>query len=260
MELLNRPSRKRTIISETLYVLLNILLAVAILLVTNVTTSLVATIAIVLLSKWRVFAVRPQFWATNILANAVDVIVGVSFAIFLNAAIGLLYVQIGLTILYIVWLLVLKPRTQRKWVLLQSGISLFVGLNALAIISYEWWSSAVVAAAWIVGYCAARHVLAAYSEQHFALISLIWGLITAELAWIGYHWSFGYSIGLGPNLLLSQGALIITLIGFMSERVYAAYHKDKNHQIRVAEIALPVVFSLGMILLLLTLFNGVKTI
>ena len=139
-----RPSRKRTVISETVYVLLNVALAVAILIVTDVTTSLVATIGLVLLSKWRVLAVRPQFWATNVLANAVDVIVGVSFAIFLNATIGQLPAQIGLTILYILWLLLLKPKTRRKWVLPQAGVSFFVGLNALAVVSYNWWSSRVV--------------------------------------------------------------------------------------------------------------------
>lgn len=255
-----RPSRKRTVISETVYVLLNVALAVAILIVTDVTTSLVATIGLVLLSKWRVFAVRPQFWATNVLANAVDVIVGVSFAIFLNATIGQLPAQIGLTILYILWLLLLKPKTRRKWVLPQAGVSFFVGLNALAVVSYNWWSSIVVLVAWVIGYSAARHVLAAYSEKHYALLSLIWAMVTAELAWIGFHWSFAYPIGLGSHLLLSQTAVISTVVGFLSERVYAAYRKAGEHRVRLSDIGVPLVFSLSIIIVLLTIFNGVKTI
>ncbi len=35
-------------------------------------------LSIIVLSKWRMFAVRPRFWLANIRANAVDLIVGLS--------------------------------------------------------------------------------------------------------------------------------------------------------------------------------------
>src|SRR5580700_1106754 len=38
-------------------------------------------LTIILLSKWRMFAVRPRYWLANLRANAVDIIVGVSFLV-----------------------------------------------------------------------------------------------------------------------------------------------------------------------------------
>ncbi len=40
-------------------------------------------LSIVVLSKWRMFAVKPRFWASNIRANAVDLMVGLSIVIFM---------------------------------------------------------------------------------------------------------------------------------------------------------------------------------
>src|ERR1700722_11517154 len=41
-------------------------------------------LAIILLSKWRMFAVRRRYWPANIRANDIDIIVGVSAVIFMS--------------------------------------------------------------------------------------------------------------------------------------------------------------------------------
>src|ERR1700729_3396252 len=41
---------------------------------------------VILLSKWRMFAVRPRFWASNIRANSIDIIVGLSVVLFMAHA------------------------------------------------------------------------------------------------------------------------------------------------------------------------------
>src|SRR5579864_9817282 len=65
-------------------------------------------LAIILLSKWRMFAVRPRYWLANIRANAVDIIVGVSFLVLMVHS-GTQLWQLILALLYAVWLLVIKP-------------------------------------------------------------------------------------------------------------------------------------------------------
>ena len=40
-------------------------------------------LSIVVLSKWRMFAVRPRFWSANLRANAVDLMVGLSAVLFM---------------------------------------------------------------------------------------------------------------------------------------------------------------------------------
>src|SRR5271170_2780412 len=65
-------------------------------------------LSIVVLSKWRMFAVRPRFWASNIRANAVDLMVGLSIVVFMVHSSNW-PVQLMWALLYAVWLLVIKP-------------------------------------------------------------------------------------------------------------------------------------------------------
>src|SRR5215471_21744975 len=65
-------------------------------------------LSLVLLSKWRMFAVRPRFWPTIVRANAVDIMIGLSAVLFMaHAQSG--YFQLLWAALYAVWLLVIKP-------------------------------------------------------------------------------------------------------------------------------------------------------
>jgi hypothetical protein len=43
-----------------------------------------AALALILLSKWRMLAVRPRHWPANIRANSVDLIVGLSILTFMT--------------------------------------------------------------------------------------------------------------------------------------------------------------------------------
>lgn len=251
-----RPSRRRTILSEVAYVLLNVLMALAILLVVYFVESPLPAFVLVVLSKWRIFAVRPQYWYANLSANIVDIIVSLGFVVLLVAASGGLIVQIILTMLYIAWLLLLKPRAKRTMVVLQAGVGLFVGVTALMYVSSDWWASPVVLLMWVIGYSVARHALLAYKEPHFALLSLIWGFVVAEIGWLTYHWNFAYELGSAGSILLSQAAIVVTLLGFLAERVYSSYHH--NQVVRFSEVLLPFLLTTSLIVLLLTVFGTIK--
>lgn len=233
-------------------------MAVAILVVVMIIESPLPAFALVLLSKWRVLAVRPQHWLAHIVANSVDIIVSLGYVVFLSAAAGALPVQIGLTLLYIAWLLVIKPSSKRSLVTTQAGVATFVGVSALMQVSYAWWDVAVVLAMFIVGCAAARHVLTAYQESHFRILSLAWGLIMAEIGWLVYHWSFAYDLRVAGNLKLSQAAIIATLLAFLAERTYASYHRHGS--VQVGDIILPILLVVSSIGLLLTIFGQIQTI
>lgn len=253
-----RQSRRRTILSETLHVLLNVLMAVAIFLTVYYIGTPYVAFALVILSKWRVFAVRPRHWFAHLVSNMVDIIVGLGFVVLLTAAAGFLVVQLFLTLLYIGWLLLLKPRSKRVYVVLQAAIGLFIGVMALMHVSYDWWSSAVVLTMWVIGCSVARHALSAYNEPHMSILSLVFGFVMAELGWITYHWTMAYSLGVDAQLKLPQAAVIALLVGFLAERSYASYHRHKT--IRMSDVGLPLLFSLSIIILLLTVFGTVSTI
>lgn len=255
MELLRLPN-KRSLFSEIIYVALNIGLAVAILAIVWAIESPYAAFLLVLLSKWRVLAVRPRYWFVNLQANLIDIIVGLSVVVFLYAANGALAMQIMITMAYIVWLLFIKPRSKRSFVAIQAGAATFLGVAALMTVSYGWWASFVVALMWVIGYSSARHILGSYEEAHTSFYSLVWGLLFAELGWLMYHWTFAYTIPGAGGIKLSQGALIALASSFIAERAYASY--EKHGSVYSNDMILPLLFSISVILILLIFFNTVN--
>lgn len=237
--------RRRSRLSDAAYIALNIGLAAALFVIVHVSQAPWLAAMVMLLSKWRIFAVRPRFWFANLIANMVDIVVGLSVVVLLAAAEGSLVLQILVTVLYVGWLLFIKPRSKREFVAAQAGVAVFIGITALSIISYTWDPILFVAAMWGIGYIAARHVLGSYDEPHTVLYSLITGLIFAEFGWISFHWLMAYPvIGIG-EIQLSQLALFATLFCFIAERAYASYHRYGS--VRRADILPPVILTTAVI-------------
>lgn len=258
-----RSAKRRSLVSELIYFLLNIGLAIAILIVVWVGNSPLPAFALVLLSKWRVLAVRPRYWFAHIQANLVDLIVSTSYVVLLYAAGGAsmtdagMAVQIGLTILYSVWLLALKPRTKRAYVVAQAAVAMTVGTIALYSLAYNWPSSVVVIAMFVLGYSTARHILSAYSDTDVTLLSFIWGFVLAQIGWLAYHWTIAYSIPLIDSIKLPQVTLIVVAISFLAERIYASY--ARHGAVKRADILLPMILSLSILVVVFALFNGVSS-
>ena len=252
-----KSSKRRSLLSEAIYILLNVALAVGTLGLVLAISSPLPAFALVFLSKWRVLAVRPRYWFAHIQANLVDIIVSVSIVILLYAASGAFIAQCGITLLYIVWLLAIKPRSKRIFISVQAGTAVFLGITALSLVAYEWNVAFVILAFWLIGYAAARHVLGSYDDAHMSFYSLVWGLVMAELGWFAFHWSFAYNIpGIG-DIKLSQAALISLALSFLAERVYASY--GQHGTVRSGDIMLPALFSISIILILVIFFNKLNT-
>jgi hypothetical protein len=252
-----KSSKRRSLFSELVYILLNVALAVGLLVIVWAIASPYAAFALVLLSKWRVFAVRPRYWFANLQANLVDVIVGISIVILLYAASGALVTQLVLTALYVVWLLIIKPRSKRSYITIQAGTAVFLGVTALALVSYDWIASLVVLCMWVIGYSAARHVLGSYEEAHISFYSLVWGLVLAEIGWLTYHWTFAYDLPGVGDIQLSQTALIALGVSFVTERVYSSY--TKHGAVRSGDVLLPILLAISVIIVLLLFFNNIGT-
>ncbi len=241
-------------VSGLIYVLLNISLPLMLLIVLFTTKSLPLGMGLIILSKWRVLAVRPRYWLKNIRSNLVDLIVGLSIAVLIYQSAGSLVLQILLTVLFAVWLLILKPKSSNRAVIAQSGIAVFFGTTTLFMVSYSWPSIIVVVAMWLIGYTTCRHVLSHYHEPNRSFYALAWGLIIAEIAWIGYHWQFSYVfLGL-DSIKIPQIAIVVTALSFLTERVYLSYKKNDGRVLK-NDIIIPAVFSISLIILVLVIFN-----
>ena len=255
MDLL-KMHKRRSRLSEVAYVVLNIGLAAMVFAIVYTANSPWLAIAAVLLSKWRVLAVRPRFWFANVIANMVDIIVGVSAVVLLVAAQGSVVAQIVITLLYVAWLLFIKPRSRRVYVALQALIAIMAGITALSLVSYSWDSIFFVLAMWGIGYVAARHVLGSYDEPHTTLYSMIVAFMFAEFGWLGFHWLMAYPLPGSGNIQLSQLALLTALLTFVAERAFASYHKYGT--VRQADVLPSIILAvaLGVVMLIFAQLFG----
>ena len=105
----------RNIISAILHALFNLFLGLGSVFITFTTSSWVIGVFLVIISKWRMFAVRPRYLFLNLKSNLVDLIVGFSF-VFITYCSGpvLLPIHFILAILYSAWLVVLKPMSTER--------------------------------------------------------------------------------------------------------------------------------------------------
>jgi hypothetical protein len=251
-------AKRRSFWSEVAYVLLNVLLVVIVLVAVRQIGSPLPAFGLVLLSKWRVLAVRPRYWFAHIQSNLVDLIVSLSLVVFMYLASGSDVAQIIIAVLYLAWLLLLKPQSKQHFVVAQAGVALFVGTAATIMVSYDWYASVVVHFMWVIGYSTARHVLTAYRHgAHISFLSLLWGFMMAEMGWLTYHWAMAYQLPGVGTIQLPQASIIMIAFGFVAERMYASYiHHEK---VRSQDVILPVLLSLSIVVILLVAFNAVRT-
>jgi hypothetical protein len=245
MELIKSAGR-RTRVSEVVYIVLNLLLPVALLgLIRFVDTPYIA-FALVILSKWRIFAVRPRYWLMNLKSNLIDIAVGVSFVILLMLANGSLVTQIILAAMYGVWLIYLKPKSQRHFMVMQAGIAQFVALMALFSYSQYLDVVTIVTMSWIIGYAAARHAISGYEEEHLETIALVWALLLAELAWFAFHWTLAYPL-LG-GITAPQVAALSAVIGFGAYNLYDNFHHKNPNPLKARLTVGVCVFLIAVVL------------
>lgn len=254
MELL-KTIRKRSFLNEAAYIALNIVLAFAILATVWTVASPVPALLLVLLSKWRVLAVRPRYWIANILANLVDIVVGLSVVMVMYSVAVSYYslaLQVVLAILYAAWLIGLKPRSGQTAVAWQASAALATGTTVLFVLSPAIPISVLVLVMAGLGYISARHVLAQFEEDHLQFLTLVWAFVLAEFGWVFGHWVVGYSVPI-LEVRVPQASIIIMLVAFVSYRVYASL---KHHgQVQAADVALPIALSASVALVLLLFFS-----
>jgi hypothetical protein len=148
------------------------------------------------------FAVRPRFWAANVRANAVDIMVGLSIVLFITHS-GSAYLQLFWAVLYGVWLIAIKPASGLLMISIQAFIGQLCGLSALYL---AWAAGPLYGLTLLTGlvcFLAARHFFDSFDESYAKLLSYIWGYFGAALAWLLGHWLLFYGAVAQPTLLLS---------------------------------------------------------
>jgi hypothetical protein len=165
------------------------------------------------------FSVKPRFWAANIRANAIDLMVGFSIVIFMTHT-GSVSIRLAWTLLYATWLLVIKPASSVMMVTAQAFIGQLCALMALYL---AWADGPIYGITLLTGlfcFLAARHFLEAFDEPYAKLLSYMWGYFGAALGWLLSHWLLFYRGVAMPTLLLS-------CLGYGMSVLYYLDHNDK---------------------------------
>ena len=246
--------KSRNIASSAVHVLLNILLGMGAVLITVFSANPTLGIILVLISKWRVFAVRSRYLWINIKSNLLDIIVGLSVVLLTYyAGSSLAPVDFVLMAVYIIWLLLIKPMSSEKAVLAQSLIAVFLGISASTNMSATLDVTVAVLLAFLVGYVASRHVIVQTEEEDFVLTTLVCGLVFAEVAWLSHSWAIIYSFG-DTGIKIPQVAIILTIFAFVynyARQAMVRYRED----FRFGNIMGPVLFGVILVAIIIFFFS-----
>lgn len=207
------------------------------------TNLLQLAIAVVLLSKWRVFAVRPRHWLAYIRANAVDIMAGLSFVIFMSET-NVIAWQLVWTVAYAIWLLVIKPSSTDFGISAQAYIAQSLGLVALFL---AWGSESIgVLMVGVWGACnfSARHFLSSFEDPFGRFLANYWALFGASLTWVLGHWLLYYG-------LIAQPALLLSVLGFGLGSIYYLKNSDKLTTLMKRQI----IFAMIVVVVVVILFS-----
>jgi hypothetical protein len=229
--------------SHLLYIAFNVLLPILAYILVRIDFVGLAII-LALLSKWRMFAVRPRYWIANLVSNGVDIMVAVSLILFMAAA-SVVWWQLFWVLAYGLWLIWLKPRFDVLSVSAQAMVGQLLGLSLIYLKFGDSSIVALVAGTWLVTYLAARHYLTSFEESHSALLAHIWAYFAAGLAFVLSHWLLFYGS-------IAQIIVILTTVGY---GLAALYYLDATDRLSGSLQRQLVGIMLAILLIILVFSN-----
>jgi hypothetical protein len=203
--------------------------------------------SLIILSKWRMFAVRPRYWPANLRANGVDLIVGFSTVIFMSNSDSASW-QLVWAVAYAIWLIFIKPGSSIWKTSLQALVAQTAGLMALFMALGDASLFFLVAFAWVICYSVARHFFTSFEEPYTSLYAQTWGYFAASLTWLLGHWLVFYGIVAQPTLLL-------TVLGFGLSALYYLEHTERLSVI-VRRNFVVMMVAIVLVVILLTDWSG----
>lgn len=248
--------KSRNALSTFLHFVLNLLLGTGSILITTLSNSWLIGIILVLISKWRVFAVQPRYIFLNLKSNLVDFIVGFSF-VFLAFYAGkeFAFIHIVLSALYSIWLIFIKPLSSEYGTLIQSLVAIIVGTTASILMVSSYNPIVLSLSVALIGYSASRHVLAQNGDKDLILMTFICSLIAAEITWFSRFWLITYNFTLfGSTFIIPQLSAILAIVFFMFYKVDSSLTKHDG-KISPKEIYPPIIFGVAVIIILVLFFS-----
>lgn len=248
--------KSRGALQSLLHFLFNCLLAFSTIFLTVLTGNPILGIIFVLVSKWRMFAVHPYYWLTNIRANLVDLIIGISLVLLAlpssTDSSDFLPIHILLIIFYTIWLVIIKPATSNTATEAQALISTFLGLNVVSIF-FSKYNIIFTALSFFIIFSSVRHMLSQSEEEDFGFISFCTAILVTEISWILRFWLIIYNFQ-RLGVIISQIAIITTAIIFTLNRIHHSLIRHDG-KLKLHDTLAPIAFSVIIIIVMLIWFS-----
>ena len=246
--------RSRNAFSSLLHVILNAALAVISIYITWITGSPLIGILLVILSKWRMLAVRPRYWELNIKSNLVDLIVGNSIILIAYCSgRAFLPVHIILMVIYAIWLIIIKPRSTESAANLQSFVAIFLGTIATVLMTASANSIYMAIGGFIIGYAGARHILVQGEDKDYNSIILAGAIISAEIFWLCHSWLIVYSFA-DTGIIIPQLSIIMAIVAFIFGYTYKSITANEG-KLKWSEVGTPTAFAIITIVVIVLFFS-----
>ena len=177
-------------------------------------------------SKWQVLLGGHRLWIINLRDQACDILIGISFITGMAMVASDTALQLLVASLFMIWLLFVKPLESIGGVGLQALVCQFMGLSLLFLIARDLPQVLVIISSWFISTIAMNHFLSAFQRPERSVISLIWGLLVAELSWLTWRWLITYSF-LDGRIVIPQIAVLVTIMAYTVGSIYKD-HAERN--------------------------------
>lgn len=246
--------KSRNILSSILHFIFNITLGIGSIVLTVITKSWVLGFMLVLLSKWRMFAVRPRYWFLNLKLAIVDLVVGTSIVMLAyTAGTTVLLIHYVLAAFYCIWLIFIKPKSSEAAAELQALIAILLGTAAAVEMTASAPASFLCLITFIICYGATRHVFVQSEDKEFTIITLSTALVGAEIAWLSHAWLIVYQFNT-LGLIIPQLSIILAVLAFAFIRVYKI-NLAKDGKLKWADVSTPVIFCTLLLAIIIIWFS-----
>ncbi len=205
-------------------------------------------LVIILLSKWRIFAVRPRHWLAHFRTNSVDIIFSLSMLAFMTST-AAMSMQLVWLVVYEIWILFIKPGSSPWLVSIQALFAQLSGLTALFLTFEDVPLALYVGGTALILYFSARHFFGSFEEPYYNAYSSAWALFGASLAWVLGHWLLFY----GP---IAQVAILLGVIGYGLATLYYLSETDKLSKLVQRQVIFVMFAVVSVILILSDWGNG----
>ncbi len=179
-----------------------------------------AAVVLVILSKWRMFAVQPRHWLAHMRTNAVDLIVSLSVVGFMVMSRDSFATCLIWLAVFEIWMLFIKPGESVFRVTMQSLIALALGVTAVFLVFESAPLTVYILLVSIVSYFSARHFFGSFDEPYALSYSWLWTFFSACMVWVLGHWLLFYRG-------VPQISLLLTVIGYTLGVLYYLNEQER---------------------------------